>query len=284
MNPPLSSVTASDRLSFTTFVALAFHAAVIFGVAFEREINDSISNDDRQITVAVRLENHNEEADFKAQATQLGSGDANEVLELSSPTPAMVAELGDEVDITRGRQSEAYAEMMAWESSPSMKIFSMILPTEARENTETGDAGSLATQISLIEARLHEMRQISAKRPRVRTLTSVSTVAAEDAAYLEKWRQRVEQVGNQNYPEIAAKERLFGNVRLKVTVLSTGALEDVELLQSSGYRVLDMAAIRTVRQSAPFEPFPDAIRSDIDQLEIIRTWRFEPSGRVATDG
>jgi len=52
----------------------------------------------------------------------------------------------------------------------------------------------------------------------------------------------------------------------------------VEILNSSGSKVLDDAAIRIVRLSAPFAPFPPEMREDVDQLEIIRTWSFERRG------
>jgi protein TonB len=57
-------------------------------------------------------------------------------------------------------------------------------------------------------------------------------------------------------------------------------LKDVELLQSSGHRVLDDAAIRIVRLAAPFAPFPDELRQTTDVLEIIRTWQFKKNSSL----
>jgi protein TonB len=64
--------------------------------------------------------------------------------------------------------------------------------------------------------------------------------------------------------------------------MANGSLQGVELLQSSGVQVLDRAAMDIVREAAPYQPFPDSIRSSTDQLDIIRTWRFEPTGRLGT--
>jgi protein TonB len=42
--------------------------------------------------------------------------------------------------------------------------------------------------------------------------------------------------------------------------------------------VLDDAAIRIVRMAAPFAPFPDSLKENVDELEIIRTWVFGQQG------
>lgn len=55
------------------------------------------------------------------------------------------------------------------------------------------------------------------------------------------------------YPTIARRRRYQGTVRLDVLVLANGRVGDVRVEQSSGYRVLDNAALRTVRKWS-FEP------------------------------
>jgi protein TonB len=57
-------------------------------------------------------------------------------------------------------------------------------------------------------------------------------------------------------------------------------LKEVELLDSSGHKVLDDAAIRIVRLSAPYAPFPDELRKSTDVLEIIRTWQFKKNSSL----
>jgi protein TonB len=49
----------------------------------------------------------------------------------------------------------------------------------------------------------------------------------------------------------------------------------LRILESSGKQVLDDAAVRIVRRSAPFAPFTEEMKRDIDLLEIIRTWQFK---------
>ncbi len=59
-----------------------------------------------------------------------------------------------------------------------------------------------------------------------------------------------------------------------------GSLLSVDIIQSSGYRLLDDAAVRIVRLSAPFPPVPK--HADYDELYITRTWEFQPGEVLKT--
>ena len=65
-----------------------------------------------------------------------------------------------------------------------------------------------------------------------------------------------------------------------VAILPDGSLKEVEVLESSGHKVLDDAAIRIVRLAAPYAPFPDELRQSTDVLEIIRTWQFRKNSSL----
>ena len=62
---------------------------------------------------------------------------------------------------------------------------------------------------------------------------------------------------------------------LLVVIRQDGSLEDIRVLSSSGYAVLDEAAIKIVRMAAPYAPFPPELKATTDKLEIIRTWQFQ---------
>jgi protein TonB len=133
---------------------------------------------------------------------------------------------------------------------------------------------ALAREIASLEARIALEQQANAKAPRVKRLTSVSTKTADEAAYLNMWRQKVERVGNANFPSSG----VYGDLRMLVVLNYDGKLKDVRILESSGYKVLDDAALRIVRLAAPYQDFPVEMRKKYDQLEIIRTWKFSRSG------
>ena len=60
-----------------------------------------------------------------------------------------------------------------------------------------------------------------------------------------------------------------------------GSVEGVLVSQSSGYPVLDAAAIRIVHLAEPFPPLPKG-KDDIDILDVVRTWEFK-NGSVDSD-
>ena len=103
------------------------------------------------------------------------------------------------------------------------------------------------------------------------------------AHYVENWRQRIERIGNLNYPDEARARRIYGSLQLTVAIKADGEVESVEINRSSGYRFLDQAAIRIVRLAAPFERFPDNIRGDTDILHITRTWTFTRTDQVLAE-
>ncbi|MCZ6616854.1 MAG: TonB family protein [Gammaproteobacteria bacterium] len=271
------AITSRDRLGFTLFLAISLHAAIILGVSFTSGLNLKPSP-----TIEVTIAQHNdreipEDADFIAQANQLGSGTADEVLEttteqqvdfhdnkysevISDPTPTTHPTIFDKRELlTTVTSSEAAAtteqEVPVEETISSFNI----------ENLSYDD---LAKEIASLEARISEARQTSARRPRVKRLTSVSTKSAYEAAYLNTWRKKVERIGTANYP---GKD---GNLRMLVVLRFDGTLQEVRILESSGDKTLDNAALRIVRQGAPFQNFPVEMRKAYDRLEIIRTWKF----------
>ncbi len=124
-------------------------------------------------------------------------------------------------------------------------------------------------------------RQISdyQKRPR-RHHFMPSTSEYRYARYVEDWRARVERVGNEHYPE-EARGRIYGALRMTVSIRKDGSLVEAVIDSPSGSPVLDRAARRIVALAAPFPPFPPEIARDTDILEITRTWMFT-SDRFAT--
>ncbi len=274
-------ITPRDRLSFTVFLAASLHAAIILGVGFAWHVEQA-----RTPTIEVTLAQHDDRvapdnADFVAQSNQLGSGDATEAREttttetadfhtntvrqtVSDPLIAQPVEAQTQATLTTSTASERRAPI----ESPQDGAEPRLTPAEQRRLLD------LSQEIASLEARVDTETNTDARGPRVRRLTSVSARQTVDAYYLQSWRRKVETVGNLNYPEVARQQQLYGSLRLLVSITPDGALKDVQVLDSSGHKVLDDAAIRIVRLAAPFAPFPDEMRQTTDVLEIIRTWQF----------
>ncbi len=288
-----TDIDSGDRLSFTIFLAAAIHAIIIFGVTFTIDSGNKVAP-----TLNITLATHDskkppEKADFLAQYNQQASGTAETVKELTVKERAELADTRIR-DINPSPQQKASEEkrldkkqVLTSKQNSDKKIHS---EKQTEHNNEASkkregkefDAPLINPEFASLRAKLDKLKQDLAKQPRIRRLTSVSTKASYDAEYLNAWAQKIEQVGNKNFPEAALRNEIFGSLRLSVLLSPSGTVEEVEILQSSGHSILDEAAVHIVKLASPFRSFPKEIRKKADKLEIIRTWRFEITGLKTT--
>ena len=73
-------------------------------------------------------------------------------------------------------------------------------------------------------------------------------------AYVESLKRKIS--GRSRYPAYARRTGQQGTVVLVLTVRENGELAGVEMSESSGFIVLDVEALRNVREAAPFGPVP----------------------------
>ena len=98
---------------------------------------------------------------------------------------------------------------------------------------------------------------------------------------MRAWVEKVERIGNLNYPDDARRQGLSGRLIMTVSVGRDGAVKNVLINTSSGRKILDDAAVRVVNLASPFAPLPQT-NEEIDILEITRTWNFK-NGSVDSD-
>ncbi len=286
-----ASVSSADRLGFTLFLAAVLHVVVILGVGFSLEKPTQVSKT-LEITLATfKSESKPEQADFLAQENQQGSGSLEEK---ASPKTTEQAPFQD-TEVRRVTPAAAPAPQpqpqtpkaaVTTRSPQPNKAVTTPQPTPPQPRSEpepTFDISQLSTEIASLEAELAQERERYAKRPRVSRQNSASAMRDVSAWYRDEWRKKVERIGNLNYPDEARRRQIYGSLRLLVTVKSDGTIAELQILESSGQPVLDNAAIRIVRLAAPFAPFTGELATSFDQVEIIRTWRFERGDRLSSD-
>ena len=110
----------------------------------------------------------------------------------------------------------------------------------------------------------------------VRRLESNSSLQTFETIYLNAWQRQIETAG---YYEISRSDIIQGNFRVQIKSIidHMGNLIDADILQSSGNSMLDALALRILYQSAPFQPFPEDMVANYQQLEIVRDWNFTNS-------
>ncbi|MDA0224549.1 MAG: TonB family protein [Proteobacteria bacterium] len=154
-------------------------------------------------------------------------------------------------------------------------------PTEAAPATPSGrELADLSMAALKLQAAIDRQTHEYQKRPRKKFIGARAT-EYRFAQYEEDWRLKVERVGTLNYPP-EARGKLYGNLRLTVTLRPDGVVDSIELDRSSKLKVLDEAAFRIVRMAAPYGAFPPEIRRDTDLLVITRTWFFGDGDQVWT--
>ncbi|WP_421780300.1 TonB family protein [Kiloniella litopenaei] len=67
---------------------------------------------------------------------------------------------------------------------------------------------------------------------------------------------------NKRYPRKAKRRQMQGVTFIELTLLASGKVESYQVLESSGFALLDQAAIKMIEKSAPFPKFPSSITKE----------------------
>jgi protein TonB len=239
------------------------------------------------VLVNARTKERPVKADVHAQANLDRGGNVDQDRRAKSPLPVTdprnpgrdLAEAQRRVQQLEAQQQQLLAQ--AKQSSTRVAPPQKQAPAEDPAPQNGRDLADLSLAAMRLQAQLDKQLEEYQKRPRKKF---IGARAAEYrfAQYEEDWRAKVERVGTLNYPS-EARGRIYGTLRLTVTLRPDGSVESVELDRSSGLKVLDAAAFRIVRMAAPYAKFPDSIRRDTDLLVITRTWFFGQGDKIWTE-
>ena len=228
-------------------------------------------------------------ADVLAQANLDRGGTVDEPRRARSPLPVTNPKHpGQDLAAAERRVRELEArqqELLALARASQAQLPAQTPNATPAEDTAPRPSGRDLADLSLAAMRLQAQidRQLDEyqKRPRKKFI-GANAAEYRFAQYEEDWRAKVERFGTVNYP---AEERgkLYGNLRLTVTIRADGSVDAIELDRSSGLKVLDAAAFKIVKMAAPFAAFPASIRRDTDLLVITRTWFFSQGDKIFTE-
>lgn len=283
---PLSTaMTASRRnLTWALGISLLVHA-VLLAVRFtppdwQKKVTEQALD---VILVNSKSRHKPNKAQARAQTNLDGGGTTvDDRRAKTSLPPSLQTKQGDDLIQTQQRvaQLEVQAQQMLKQLTSRQTSRSTVrqavvppLPVPTPEPAVSGvDLANRALAIARIEGEISRRMEEYNQRPRKKFI-GARVEEYRFAQYVEDWRQKVERIGNLNYPA-AARGQMYGSLVLTVVIKSNGELERVEVNRSSGKKVLDQAAVRIVKMAAPYSDFPAAIRRDTDIIEITRTWSF----------
>ena len=285
---PAPGPDEGQRISATMVLSLLVHGMLLLGVGWAVESAAPVMPTLDVILTQTTSPLTQKQADFLAQASNQGGGEhdkssrpretqsgpapqpqpgiAPRHLRAQSPAPQpapqdrVISSLRGETTTVRAQATPPPDEQVA--------------PRGREKITHDMAMARLAAEIHLRSERY-------AKRPK-RKFVSASTQEYAWAGYLRGWVDRVERVGNLNYPDEARRRRLQGQVVISVAVRRNGSVERADIVQSSGIPLLDASALRIARLAEPYPPLPHT-DEDPDILHVTRTWQFLPDGALVDE-
>lgn len=284
-------------LNSALLASALIHVLLVFGLMPIVSVNPKLFDNPNPPLDVVLVNKRTQEkplkADVLAQANLAGGGDVEEDRRASSPLPASevdspareVRELNQRV---RAVEQQAQALMQRLKSdykTPEARPEPAPEPSPAVPTPTPSNLSERSLEMARLAGQIKEQWSDYQKRPR-KMFVGARAKEYSFARYVEDWRMKVERIGNQNYPEAARRERIYGSLLLEVCLNPDGSLyEDQEggtnptVVSSSKSRILDSGAIRIVEMSAPFAAFSPAMRETMQKARmdvfcISRTWSF----------
>ncbi len=236
-----------------------------------------------EVVLTNSKDNHQVDADVVGQSNSNKGGNIEKDAHKKSPLPIITENKntfqlnnrGDQPAV--GKASSPSQEKTVKKEAPNLNEPKAIQqPKETNvinKSISKEDILASANEISASDAALSNQVSNFEKQPR-RKYIGARTKEYKYALYAEAWRQKVETLGNMNYPEEAREKKFSGQLRMTVSLKPDGRIDNIEINQSSGFKILDEAAKKIVELGAPYAPFPEDIRKEVDILSITRTWTF----------
>ncbi|MCW8932764.1 MAG: energy transducer TonB [Gammaproteobacteria bacterium] len=280
-----SNLHKNESLITAFFITVLLHSAIIFGITFTIPSPPKPNNQQTLDIVLVKTEAEKppEEADFLAQADQMGGGNLKEKAKPTSKNPGETPSEGNSLENKPEVAPTPVPEVAVKKSilstpKPSKKKAQKLIkkktPVPKKSPVIVADyIADLQQQIVDMEAELDEQNKMYAKRPKATYITA-STRRTPDAMYLKSWTKKIERIGNLNYPDKARRDKLEGQLILTVSLATDGHIINIRISKSSGHKLLDDSAKRIVELAAPFAAVPKEVLQGNNRLVITRTWQF----------
>lgn len=230
-------------------------------------------------------------ADALAQTNLDGGGNTDAERRAKSPLPAQpmakpepsLSTATKRVEQLEKKSKKLMTQVQAKpkiEQQPEPKPEAQPEPIEAPKKAV--DLVQKSLEAVRLEAQISKDWDNYQQRPK-RKFIGARTSEFRFARYVEDWRTKIERVGNLNYPEEARRKKITGSLLLAVAIRADGSVEKAEIRRSSGFPVLDNAALKIVELAAPFSAFPADIAHEYGIIDITRTWTFTRADQLQAE-
>lgn len=314
------AIQRQTRLGMMLGFSILLHMAVLYGLKF-RPVDAGVSRVIDKlpalevVLVNAKTESEPTHAQVLAQNNLDRGGDTDADKRMKTPlptqpTPVKAAKPSPKNDLETRRASKQVSKVkdeiehkeqqLQQIEKQVKKVITQLesTPLEQANNVQSSKEGHSASMTEfnahdVVSAALNgEIRHQEAelareveeyqKRP-IRRVYGVNAKGYLFALYVEAWRQKVESIGNLNFPEEAKAQKIYGSLVMTVSLRADGSIEKLDVGKSSGFKVLDDAARRIVELGAPYAEFSAAMRRETDILEITRTWTFTREEKLSSN-
>jgi len=286
----LNRLPVQDRLPPMLFLAALIHGILIIGITFNSVLGDEFADAiSLEVTIVADPDSNAlkpDRAEYLAQANQQGAGNTQEQSRPSARAESIVPVDNIGTEDGNSREASTAVEQFSDQLLSARAEQDFKVSEDPRENPsmEESTAANLEAGIEITMP----LPQDDSPNPFIRDdnprelVTSVDTKESTIAGYLSRWKTKIETVGIKYFPEEALADGATGSPTLEVTISASGQLQEVLVRRSSGSKALDQIALSILRRAAPFDPFPEAVRHDYDQLRFAYKWQFNHTNMQAT--
>lgn len=213
-------------------------------------------------------------AKVMAQTSLAGGGDLDKGRATSPLPPSSFTSVGDSFEDSRRQVEAMQAQQMQMLAQLKRELAAMPVPDPRAAGEPTEVAAREEKRRQMVELLAEIERRVNEEnaRPKKRYLSPATREAAY-AIYVDTLRRRIEVRGTENFPTAAGK-KLYGELKMTVTINHDGTVLDTAVDESSGDVTLDRRAQAIVRSIGGFGKFTDAMRKQTDQIVLQSRFKF----------
>ncbi len=157
---------------------------------------------------------------------------------------------------------EHVSELMKQDSKTEKNDLMSSQSEDGRDSPSGKDGSLLSPRSFLFDKKTIE--KYARKGPPMNKGLTFDISEFKHRGYMRMLKEKIESIWK--YPKEAARLGISGDLYVRFSIKRDGELGEVELLRTSGYKDLDEAAIKAVKDAEPYWPLPEDWEKD--DLEI----------------
>ncbi len=279
----MKSIFENQILSTAIVVSVLFHG-LLLSVNFVSPKAFSFFSDEQKLDI-VLVNTKQDRAPLKPDAlaqANLDGGGQTKNGRTQSPLPDM-SQHSDGTNLDTSRNKSSVSRQMQESLVSQLRL----ITTPKRSSPERLEASKPSRKQNVQSFnRLEDSRILARKAAELalnvrdkenipkKTHISPSTKGVVYAQYYERFKARIQQIGELNFPRTNGT-KLYGSLVIAIPIYHDGTIYEAEggpvVERSSGKPALDAAAIRLVRQAAPYGRFPQNMRDEYADVWVLHS-------------